>query len=251
MVLRDPFIYSERTAYRKSGRQKKDSFTMKTLRIWLAMLGLAASASSEAQLISLDWKSSGDELITSDRKSGLNWLDLTETFNQSLSEITPALAEGGRFEGFRIATKDEVWQLITNAGLPEPDFFPPVNPYSPSDDPLLVSRAESLTGLLGETVGRHWGPLLFGTRGYVWDDGQEALSGFWTQEHDFILYQTNVVIPGVPGSGVWLVSPIPEAGALSWISGILLIVAACGRRWHRSRLTSRSGQRAPQTTPAG
>ncbi len=36
-------------------------------------------ANANAGLISIDWKTAGDNLITYDTNTGLNWLDLTET----------------------------------------------------------------------------------------------------------------------------------------------------------------------------
>ena len=41
--------------------------------------GLLFSTVSQAAIVSADWKTAGDNLITRDTTSGLDWLDLTET----------------------------------------------------------------------------------------------------------------------------------------------------------------------------
>ncbi len=53
-------------------------------------------------------------LYTTDTVSGLDWLDLTETKNQSVLTVTSQLLSGGIYEGWRYATGDEFNTLIFN-----------------------------------------------------------------------------------------------------------------------------------------
>ena len=67
-----------------------------------------------AVLVSMDWQLSGDDLITHDTVTGLNWLDLTETNGVSYNYVSTQLGSGGKFEGFRYATVEEVIDLWAN-----------------------------------------------------------------------------------------------------------------------------------------
>ena len=75
---------------------------------------LLASINASAAIISVDWKSTGDKLITRDTTSGLDWLDLTETNNMTYDFVSSQLDKGGVFEGFRYATNPEVITLWAN-----------------------------------------------------------------------------------------------------------------------------------------
>ena len=48
-----------------------------------------------AEIISIDWQIPGDNLVTRDTGSGLDWLDLTETNYISRQNILPQLQAGG------------------------------------------------------------------------------------------------------------------------------------------------------------
>ena len=70
-----------------------------------------------ADLISIDWKIVGDNLITRDTVSGLDWLDLTETNNMSYGQVSEQIGTGGQFAGYRYATNSEVVALWANFGV--------------------------------------------------------------------------------------------------------------------------------------
>jgi hypothetical protein len=210
------------------------------------IVALLGATSTRAQLVSQDWKTHGDSLLTLDLNTGLQWLNLTETFNQSISDVLPELSSGGSFESFRVASRDEVWGLIQDAGLPPPEFFPAVNPYNLPGDPATIDLANATADLLGETLGRYWGTdLVYGSRGYAWDDTTEALSGFWTQSNGLMLYQTSVAVADVPGSGVWLVrsaaeiAPVPESSSMAWFGVMILGTGAIARTAGRRRTNRR------------
>ncbi len=75
------------------------------------------SFNTNAAIISADWQTAGDNLITVDTGTGLRWLDLTETNATPFSTISSQLEQGGLFEGFRYATVAEVINLWSKFGV--------------------------------------------------------------------------------------------------------------------------------------
>jgi len=80
-------------------------------------LVLVLSTNVSAEIISVDWQTTGDNLITYDTTSGLNWLDLTETNNLSYEYVSEQFGSGDQFDGFRYATPEEVINLWANFGI--------------------------------------------------------------------------------------------------------------------------------------
>ena len=70
---------------------------------------------------------SGDKLITLDTSTGLEWLDLTPTFNQSVFDVGLGDFGGYYSAGFRYATTDEVRNLYSGAGIALDGAFSPTN----------------------------------------------------------------------------------------------------------------------------
>jgi len=60
----------------------------------------------------------GNNSITRDTTTGLEWLDITFSVNQSYNFVSTQFASGGAFAGFRHATDNEVETLFINAGIP-------------------------------------------------------------------------------------------------------------------------------------
>jgi hypothetical protein len=54
--------------------------------------------------------------ITHDDNTGLDWLDLSETYGMSFDEVTTQLGIGGTLEGYRYATLLEIEGFLTEAG---------------------------------------------------------------------------------------------------------------------------------------
>ena len=79
------------------------------------------STSSYAALVSADWKTTGDNLITRD-DFGLEWLDLTETTSQNYYSIISQLGIGGQYEGWRYASLANISNLWVSAGA-DPNYF--------------------------------------------------------------------------------------------------------------------------------
>lgn len=76
------------------------------------------STNINAAIVSVDWQSAGDNLITRDSVTGLDWLDLTVTQGKSYNNILSQLEPGQLYEGWRYASRAEVLQLWNNMGAP-------------------------------------------------------------------------------------------------------------------------------------
>jgi len=81
----------------------------------------------DASLVSADWNSANDGLLTHDTVTSNYWLDLTETAGMSYNDVIAQFGPGGSFEGFRVATYDEVTELLLNAGIAM-TISPTINP---------------------------------------------------------------------------------------------------------------------------
>ncbi len=97
---------------------------LRTLTILAGCFVLTGSMS--AAVISRDWVTPGDGLLTYDTLSGLEWLDLSQTlmgdypgvtFEDRFQAVVAKTASGERFEGFRVATVAEAKQLILSSGI--------------------------------------------------------------------------------------------------------------------------------------
>jgi hypothetical protein len=79
-------------------------------RILLAASLMTMAGASQAELAHADYYS-GDQMVTVDSETGLAWmkLDMTQAYN--LNTIESAFAEGEDFEGWTVATSDQVKNL--------------------------------------------------------------------------------------------------------------------------------------------
>lgn len=99
-----------------------------------ALLAAAVSLPAQAAVVSADWLSSGDGLLTRDTVNSLEWLDLTQTRGMSFNQALADTASGGRFAGFKIPTLDDLFGLYgesvgpvvsaSNGNTPIFDFTP-------------------------------------------------------------------------------------------------------------------------------
>lgn len=90
---------------------------MKTLSFVFLICMAAALNVANATLVSSD-SSFGSDSITLDTDTNLMWLDVPLSTAYSYNGILPELEMGGVFEGYRMASGDEVRTLFTNAGIP-------------------------------------------------------------------------------------------------------------------------------------
>ena len=91
---------------------------IKTIIIALCISFANLSFNVSAALISADYNFSGDNYITRDTETGLDWLDLTWTRNRTFTHVTSQLGEGGIYAGWRVANSTETDTLFTNLGMP-------------------------------------------------------------------------------------------------------------------------------------
>lgn len=124
---------------------------------------------------------------TTDTQTGLDWLDVTETFQRSYNDVSSQFGVGGEFEGWRYATMDELLSLIFNASgiiIPEEDYNLFTNVEDDQIDPLVA--------YLGSTLDLYW-PSQFGD------------SGSWDSSHGFEegagLDETTGMVADINGNG--------------------------------------------------
>tara|TARA_Y100000310_G_C20630410_1_gene788331 strand:+ start:65 stop:718 length:654 start_codon:yes stop_codon:yes gene_type:complete len=79
------------------------------------LAGSLFSFSVNAEYIELDLKQSGDQLVTYESKSGLYFMDITETVGMSVDEVKAELGDGGLFSGWSIATLTQAAQFTNEA----------------------------------------------------------------------------------------------------------------------------------------
>jgi len=92
---------------------KQMDLAMNVLRKALAVASLSLlMASAHADIISLDWNEAGDNKAFLDSDAGLEWLKLDAAKGMSINEVSGELGDGGLFNGWRIANKTEVSNLL-------------------------------------------------------------------------------------------------------------------------------------------
>lgn len=79
-------------------------------KILLTSILLAFASSSSAALITTDWKSENDNRVVFDENTGLEWLRLSQSDGMKIEDVQALLST--TYEGFRIATTEEVSGLI-------------------------------------------------------------------------------------------------------------------------------------------
>ena len=90
---------------------------------WVVVLGLGAPA--DALVVSAADPKFGPGSITVDLATGYHWLDVTQSVNRSIADVSAQFGPGGDFEGFRYATQAEVTAFFESAGLNIGFGFPP------------------------------------------------------------------------------------------------------------------------------
>jgi hypothetical protein len=78
----------------------------------IAATFLLSIASAQAALVESDWKSAGDALATLDTETGIEWLDLSQTDDMSISQVNGQFST--TLEGWRLPTANEVYGLFDN-----------------------------------------------------------------------------------------------------------------------------------------
>jgi hypothetical protein len=83
----------------------------------LACVTASVNSAARAGVISVDDPVFGSGALTRDTSQGLDFLDLTFTYNYNFATVEGMMAAGQTFDGFRYATEDEVIALINNYGF--------------------------------------------------------------------------------------------------------------------------------------
>jgi len=135
---------------------------MKLWNLIAATTTLILSVNVNAAIVEIDWNLSGDNLITRDTSSGLDWLDLTVTNGMSYNTVSLELISGGSLEGWRYATNTEVTSLWSNWGL---DFVEDTFITIPGLDPAVYSA----TDIIGDTFNNSFSGFTVGAVGMTSD----------------------------------------------------------------------------------
>ena len=130
-------------------KNRKGSMVIKSFIGAICSFLVVAPFNVGADIVSADWKTAGDNLITHDTVSELYWLDLTKTNNLSYDYVSRQLDSGGDFEGWRYATNAEVVTLWNNFGI-DLSASAPADAVTGYNDPLITSTAPILGDVYGE-----------------------------------------------------------------------------------------------------
>lgn len=99
----------------------------------LAVLVLSCALPVSAGFVHQDFKTVGDKKTTLHEETGIEWLTLKETIGLSLDDVSKMLGVGGKFDGWRFPTSEEV-ESVLSAIIPisfnnsTPDAATVVNP---------------------------------------------------------------------------------------------------------------------------
>lgn len=219
---------------------------LRALGVVPALLLLLASLPAHAGVIDADGHAAtppGHPGAIFDDGTNLLWLDATETDGRSLADVGSELGAGGEFEGWRLATRDQLRELFVNAGL---DITSTGDTGGWVDDAILRPKVQSFVGIYGQTqppdflgamgtnvwhADTHVDPSKFAAESTLWD---LTFSGMPV---DRVWVGDNGIQPQFAGLantdyGVALVMSLPEpSSTVLAATGLLAVVALiAGRR---------------------
>lgn len=228
-----------------------------SLPLWAALAVATAPVHAKTinhPLVGQDLQASGDQLVTLDKNTGLQWLDLSATKGLSVLDVQHG-AGGWTAQGFRYATFDEIKGLYADAGMAPFDGCSYDNPTGGCGMQGSYSDGVQFFELLGATSTRMAGfmqPIACnGWHSGVCDDHLEA--GQWVPTLDYTyvmplaLSKTigiGTIDPSGPSpvymanlsTGSWLVrsdigftSPVPEPSSLGLFAAGVAALFAFGR----------------------
>jgi hypothetical protein len=197
---------------------------------------VTAACVCSADIITTDLFEPGDQLLTADTVSGLEWLDLTQSAGLSFDAVTGG-AGGWTDLGFSHATNSEIRDLFLQIEplAPEPfDAFARQDAASRS----LATQVNALLGPTGSVDTEEFTLGLSGTFAGVDQVAAPFVSVLDPADPDSEIvvnvFETDPVATDAadPASGHWLVRPLPEPSfeLLRAASLVTLVTLAVERR---------------------
>ena len=127
----------------------RSSFINNLFISFVLFAAFAVVNSAAGELVEANWQAADDGKITFDTETGMQWLDLTESTDLTVAEVSAEFGSGGDFEGFRYATSTEVGEFYTNAGLS--GFGTTENFVDGDSNAARIAAAEALQAMWGVT----------------------------------------------------------------------------------------------------
>ena len=177
--------------------------------------------SSDAAVISRDWKTPGDGLLTYDTVNRREWLDLAEaqlfkfpgdTLEERYQAVVAETSPGGMFAGFSVATRDDVFALADSAGIDTTTSNFVINGQSASDLIEIVGATFNLNSnrwAIGAVDEVDAGQRITANAAYLPGTRGAPTAGFG--------YDSNTR----DDNGVWLYRQVPEPHGFGLICGII------------------------------
>lgn len=207
---------------------------MKLWKLISSVAFLVLSVNANGAIISIDWQSTGDNLISRDTSSSLDWLDLTETNNMTMLQVKSQLGSGGAFEGWRYATGTEVISLWSNFNI---DLSSNGPQSLVGVDANIILASNFLGNISCES---NCSTYPYGTSG--WIDEASPTTSYLYYTMGASIYQTSLSSYdrygyslsneafGSVSRGSYLVKPVPIPAALFLFSTGIIVLAATARR---------------------
>jgi hypothetical protein len=193
-------------------------------------------------VLSADWKTAGDGLLTHDTVTSYNWLDVTQTKNLSYNDVESQLGPGGLFAGFHHATYDELVTFQADAGIPDIGFPSTANLVPVQNLISLVGATQSFSSAAILDSDGYYNSTLHSPPGF--HDRFHLVAPYLGTMGGTNFYGNNVPFNDNypdPRIGHWLVSgpaaAAPEPATLSIFACSMLslpFLARCGKRRRRA-----------------
>jgi len=188
---------------------------MKSLAVVLFLAAAVMPATTSAVLQSVSHPTYGPDSITRDTDTGLEWLDLTHSYNQTFVYVASQFGPGQAYDGFRHATSDEVKLYWEHGGISVGTGWSSAN-YTPCRDfQLMVGHSElgpdfwQSVGLTVESPGPGFRNMAYINTNTSSDPDVGAAESSGAYDSDST---------SGPGLGHWLVRSMPPVGvqATTW-----------------------------------
>lgn len=208
----------------------------KWLRLIVGLLSVLGSGAASAQLYSRD-SDFGVNTVVVDTRTGLSWLQLSQSVGLSRAEIWDSRSNGwviqsGQYQGYRVALQGEVGQLFSsyvNEPMAWSEAWTNVSPEAANRALDLITLfggfvgdgADGLRGggMAGNTI---WGsiPTMDGTATGLRAQLSPTVSRVWADNYLSA------------GNSVYLIAPVPEPSTYALMLVGLAAIAFLSRRRH-------------------